>query len=41
MDTRKKPVYYVPDVEDCTLLQDSMLCYSGDNENYDQDNFNW
>lgn len=35
--------YCAPKAEDCTLLQDDLLCYSGDgsNEDYGTENFTW
>ena len=35
--------YCAPRAEDCTLLDDALVCSSGngDNENYDQDQFEW
>jgi hypothetical protein len=41
MDKLKTPVYTAPEAEDCSLLQDSLICYSGDNEGYDQQDFQW
>ena len=41
MDLNKIPVYTAPNAEDASLLQDSLICYSGDNEGYDQQDFNW
>ncbi len=37
-----KPLFYTaPQIEESELLQSSLICYSGDNENYGDNPFEW
>ena len=42
MENMFKPLSYAaPEIEVSELLQDSIICYSGDNEEYGENPFDW